>query len=628
MTTAPDPSADRKHMPVRLRTTVVASLLGLSCTAFLIGVIPAAVAEPQHAIAMQGEPKLGPGFASLPFVDPQAPKGGVMRYGVYGTFDNLNPVIVRGATTTARGIWFDPEYGNLVFEPLMWRSPDEPFTLYGLLAESVETDAERTFVEFTLNPRARFSDGKPVTVDDVMFTTEMMRQVGVVRPQYTDWLSRVARIESVGERGIRFTFNERADRELPLLLAGLPVLPRHGFDPATFGQTTLKPVIGSGPYVIASVDPGRRIVYRRNPDYWGKDLPLKRGLDNYDEISIDYFRDANAQFEAFQKGLSFVYPDASPQHWRTAYDFPAVRDGRVVKDTFETGRPAPAYGFFFNTRRATFSDPRVRRALGYLFDFEWANRNLYFAAYDRVAGFFANSELSSVGRAADERERGLLAAHPNAVLPEVMDGTWRPPASDGSGGDRKLLRQAVEQLQAAGFTFAGGQTLDPAGRPFGFEILVQNAEQQRIALSYQRTLGRIGAAVLIRLVDDAQFQLRKQRFDYDVLIASLVASLSPGAEQRNRWGSPSRDANGSFNFAGVADPAVDALIQAMTTARSREEFVSAARAYDRVLISGAYVVPLFYVAEQWLARWRFVERPPQTPLTGYYLPSFWRAPER
>ncbi len=602
-------------------------LFGAMAAATLaLGHAPHALAVPMHGIAMQGEPALPSGFDHLPFVNPDAPKGGTMRYGVYGTFDNLNPVIVRGALTTARGIWFDPEFGNLVFEPLMWRSPDEPFTLYGLVAESVETDEERTFVEFTLNPAARFSDGKPVRVEDVLFTTEMLSQVGLVRPQYTNWLSKVARIEKVGERGIRFTFNEKADRELPLLLAGLPVLPEHGFERETFGQTTLKPVIGSGPYVIERVVPGQSIAYRKNPDYWGRDLAVKRGLDNYDEIVVEYFRNQNAQFEGFQKGLFFVYADGSPEHWRSAYDFPAVRDGRVVKEEFETGRPAGVYGFFFNTRRPLFQDRRVRTALGLLYDFDWANKNLYYGAYRRIEGYFANSELSSVGRPADEREKALLARFPGAVAPEVMDGSWRPPASDASGADRKLMRDAVDMLKEAGYAFQGARLVGPDGRPFAFEILVQNADQQRIALGYQRTLARVGIAASIRLVDDAQYQLRKTSFDYDVLISAFNPTLSPGAEQRGRWGSAAATASGSFNYAGAANPAVDALIDAMTAARTKEDFVAAVRAYDRVLITEAYVVPLFYVGEQWLARWSFIRHPDKTPLNGYHLPSFWREP--
>ena len=585
-----------------------------------------AFAGPAHAIAMQGEPALPDGFDRLPYANPDAPQGGTMHYGVFGTFDNLNPIIVRGARTTARGIWFDPEFGNLVFEPLMQRSPDEPFTLYGLLAETVETDDARTYVEFTLNPAAKFSDGRPVTVEDVLFTTDMMKQVGVVRPQYTDWLRKVDRIEKRGERGVRFTFNSQADRELPLLLAGLPVLPEHGFDRATFERTTLKPLIGSGPYIIEAVDAGQRIVYRKNPDYWARNLPIKRGINNFDAIVIDYFRDANAQFEAFQKGLFYVYGEGNPRHWQTAYDFPAVRDGRVKKETFETGRPAGLYALFFNTRRPVFGNRDVRGALGLLFDFEWVNKNLYYGAYKRIASFFENSELSSVGRAADPRERALLAPFKDAVEPDVMAGTWHPPASDGSGSDRTLLRRAVDALKAAGYAFQDGRMVAPGGKPLAFEILVQDADQSRIALGYARTLARVGVDAGIRQVDDAQYQLRKQSFDYDILISSFGASLSPGAEQRGRWGSASRNAPGSFNYSGAADPAIDAMIDAMSEARTREDFVAAVRAYDRVLISGRYVVPLFYIGEQWLARWDFVKHPDVTPLTGYYLPSFWLDP--
>lgn len=575
---------------------------------------------------MQGEPALPDGFDHLPYADPDAPQGGTMRYGVFGNFDNLNPIIVRGARTTARGIWFDPEFGNLVFEPLMQRSPDEPFTLYGLLAETVETDDARTYVEFTLNPAATFSDGTPVTVEDVLFTTDMMKQVGVVRPQYTDWLRKVERIEKRGERGVRFTFNSQADRELPLLLAGLPVLPEHGFDRATFERTTLKPVIGSGPYVIEAVEAGQRIVYRKNPNYWARNLPIKRGINNFDAIVIDYFRDANAQFEAFQKGLFYVYGEGNPRHWQTAYDFPAVRDGRVKKETFATGRPAGLYALFFNTRRPVFGNRDVRGALGLLFDFEWVNKNLYYGAYKRIASFFENSELSSIGRAPDARERALLAPFKDAVEPDVMAGTWHPPASDGSGSDRTLLRRAVDALKAVGYTFRDGRMVGTDGKALAFEILVQDADQSRIALGYARTLARIGVDAEIRQVDDAQYQLRKQSFDYDILISSLGASLSPGAEQRGRWGSASRDAAGSFNYSGAADPAIDAMIDAMSAARTREDFVAAVRAYDRILISGRYVVPLFYIGEQWLARWNFVKHPNATPLTGYYLPSFWLDP--
>ena len=603
------------------------ALLSVSFAVLFLSQAGSGAAEPRYGIAMQGEPALAASFDHLPFVNPDAPKGGRMVYGVAGDFDNLNPIIVQGAATTARGIFLDPEFGNLVFEPLMMRSPDEPFTLYGLLARTVETDEDRTFVEFQLDPRARFSDGKPVLVEDVLFTTDMMKQQGVVRPQYTNWLSKVERIEKVGERGIRFTFKPNADRELPLLLAGLPVLPEHQFDRATFGRSTVKPLVGSGPYTIADVQPGQRVVYRRDPHYWGTDLPIKRGLDNYDEIVVEYFRDTNTQFEAFKRGLFFIYQERNARQWRTAYDFPAVTSGEVIKETFQTRRPPLLTGFFFNTRRPIFADARVRGALASLFDFEWANANLFYGAYTRTAGFFDNSDLSSIGRPADAAEREMLADGGNKVRPDVLAGTWHPPVSDGSGGDRRLLRQALTTLVEAGFSTASGRMINPNGQPFVFEILVQTSEQQRTALAYARTLARIGIEASVRQVDDSQFQKRRQAFDYDMVMTALTGSLSPGAEQVNRWGSASRDAAGSFNFAGVADPAVDAALDQMVRARTREDFTSAVRAYDRLLISGNYIVPLYHVNDQWLARWRFIQHPDKTPITGYYLPAFWREPE-
>lgn len=582
-------------------------------------------AEPQHAIAMQGEPALPADFDRLPFVNPDAPQGGTMRYGVFGTFDNLNPVIVRGALTTARGIWFDKEFGNLVFEPLMQRSADEPFTMYGLLAETVETDTERSFVEFQLNPAAKFSDGEPVRPEDVLFTVEMLREYG--RPMYANWLRPAVKIEKVGANGVRFTFDATADRETPLLISGLPVLPEHAFDRDTFERTTLEPVTGSGPYLIDKVEPGQRITYKKNPDYWGRDLPIKQGVDNYDTIVIEYFRDSNAQFEAFKKGLSYVYIEGDPNHWRTAYDFPAVTSGDVVKETFTSGAPSNMLAFVFNTRRPVFEDRAVRKALSMLFDFEWANRNLYYDAYKRTGSFFQNSELSSAGNPASEAEKALLADYANQIDPDVMDGTYAPPVTDGSGSDRKVLQAAAKAFQEAGYRFEGRSLVGPDGKPLSFEVLVQSPEQERIALAYKRTLDRIGVQTTVRQVDDAQYQARKSAYDFDMIIATYSASLSPGAEQVYRWGSISKDANGTFNFAGVADPALDKLINEIVSARSREAFVDAVRAYDRVLISGHYVVPLFHLPEQWLARWKFIEHPDTTPLYGYQLPTFWKAPD-
>jgi peptide/nickel transport system substrate-binding protein len=587
-----------------------------------LGLVPQiAAALPAQGIAMIGEPALPPGFDHLPYANPQAPKGGRITYGVVGTFDSLNPFILKGGFTTARGLR-DPVFGNLVFESLMARSDDEPFTLYGLIAETVETPPDRGWVEFTLNPKARFSDGQTVTIDDVVFSLELLRDKGL--PNYHDYYAKVESIERIGERGVRFHIEHARDRELPLILGLMPVLPKHAIDPARFDQSTLTPIIGSGPYVLSEVKAPDRVVYKRNPDYWGKDLPIKRGFDNYDEIRIEFYRDASTMFEAFKKGLYDVNPEGDPTQWNTGYDFPALTAGRVVKETFKTGSPKGMSGFVFNTRRPIFADIRVRRALADLFDFEWVNKNLFYGAYVRAASYFNDSDLSASGRPADEREKKLLAPFPDAVARDVMGGTYKPEVSDGSGGDRRVLRQALGELQGAGYELRDNVLVDKAtGAPLAFEALVTTREDERLALAYQRTLERIGIRLSVRTVDAAQYQRRKLSFDYDMIRFTWPASLSPGNEQMNRWSVASADRNGSFNYPGAKQPAIDAMIGAMLAAPTREDFVAAVRALDRVLISGSYVVPLFYLPDQWIAHWARIEHPAKPALSGYSLPTWW-----
>jgi len=587
-----------------------------------LGLMPQiAAATPAHGIAMIGEPALPAGFDHLPYVNPDAPKGGRITYGVVGTFDSMNPFIVQGGTTSSRGL-ADPTFGNLVYESLLTRSSDEPFTLYGLIAETVETPADRSWVEFQINPKAKFSDGQPITPEDVIFSMELLRDKG--RPNYKAYFSKVEKIEKVGERGVRFHMEAAKDRELPLIIGLMPILPKHAINPATFDRSTLTPMIGSGPYIPAEIKAPDHIVYKRNPDYWAKDLPIKRGFDNYDEIRIEYYRDASTMFEAFKKGLYDVQPEGDPAAWNTNYTFPAVTDGRVVKESYKTGTPKGMSGFLFNTRRPIFSDIRVRKALARLFDFEWVNKNLYYDAYVRAAGYFNDSDLSSIGRPASEKEKALLAPYPGLVDPAVMDGTYRPQASDGSGSDRKVLREALSELQAAGYELRGNTLVNKAsGQPFTFEIMVTTKEDERLALAYSRTLQRIGITVSIRNVDAAQYQERRNNFDFDMIRYSWAVSLSPGNEQVYRWGSAAADQNGSFNYSGAKVPALDALIQAMLSAPTREDFVAAVRAFDRVLISEAYAVPLFYLPEQWVARWTRIEHPERSPVTGYALPTWW-----
>jgi len=584
-----------------------------------------AMSEPKHAIAMQGEPALPPDYTHFDYVNPDAPKGGSITYCVVGSFDNLNPFILKSLRTTARGM-MDLTYGNLVFEPLMQRNYDEAFSLYGLLADSADMDPERKSIEFHLNPKAKWSDGEPVTPEDVLFTYDVFTDKG--RPPYNARMSLIAKLEKTGDHSVRFTFNDKANRETPMIIALTPILPKHAFDKETFDKTTLKPLIGSGPYTIAQVAPGQRIVFKRNPDYWGKDVPAKRGFDNYDQITIEYFLNANAKLEAFKKGLCAVDDDGDPVKRERDLDFPAFHRGEVVSETFDTGIPPVVTGFLFNTRLPKFSNPVVRRALGMLYDFEWANKNLFGGKYTRTMSYWQNSELSALGHPADDREKALLAPYPGRVPPDVMDGTWKPPVTDGSGQDRKVLKTAFDLLKSIGYHVQDGTMLDPDGKPFGFEILTASQDEERLAGIYQRTLEKIGINVSIRSLDGDQIQSRKQRFDFEALIGSsgFNNSLSPGFEQLGRWSSEAARAEGSFNLAGVADPAVDAAIDAMLRARSKEDYIAAVRVLDRLLISGNYMVPMQYNTQQWLAYWNYLEHPKKTPIFGYQLPTWWRKP--
>ncbi|MCC2112699.1 MAG: ABC transporter substrate-binding protein, partial [Hyphomicrobiales bacterium] len=565
--------------PVAIRSLrMTGAFLALICA-----LVTPTIAEPQHAIAMHGDPLYPADFDHFRYADPNAPKGGHVTFAVTGGFDSLNPLIIKG-----RPVW---EVRTHVYESLMARGQDEPFTLYGLIAESVETPPDRAWVEFTINSSARFSDSEPVTVDDVAFSFELLRDHG--RPNHRNYYSKVARVERPRDRRIRFVFAEAGDRELPLIIALMPVLPKHLIDPESFEKTTLEPPVGSGPYIVTEVDPGTKIVFRRNPDYWGADLPARRGFDNFDEIRYEYYRDENTQFEAFKKGLIDVLVDTDPTRWATGYDFPAVNDGRVVREEFATETPKGMTGFVFNTRRPVFADIRVRKALAMLFDFEWVNNTYFFNAYRRTGSYFEGSALSALGRPASDRERQLLASFPDAIAPEVMDGNYRPMATDGSGRDRKPLRAAMALLTEAGYTLTDGRLVKAeTGEPFTFEFLSKTREQERLALAYKRTLAQIGIEMSIRTVDSAQYQQRVTTFDFDMVLNWWPVSLSPGNEQSFRWSMESAELEGSFNYAGASEPAIDAMIAAMLAAKEADEFVDAVRALDRVLISGHYVVPL------------------------------------
>jgi len=574
-------------------------------------------AEPAHAIAMHGAPALAAGFAHMPYANPDAPKGGRLVQGVLGTFDSLNPLIVRGlAVQQIRGF---------VVESLMARGNDEPFTLYGLLAKTVETDDARSYVRFRLDPLARFSDGKPVLAEDVLFSWALLRDKG--RPNYRLYYAKVAKAEALDSYTVRFDFGGAVDRELPLILGLMPVLPKHAVDVATFEDTSMTAPIGSGPYRVTRVKPGAHVTLTRNPDYWGRDLPVNRGLWNFDEIRLDFYREANGQFEAFKRGLYDFRVEHEPLRWHDGYDFAAARNGEVIRDVIKTGLPQPSEFLVFNTRRPMFADVRVRQALTLLFDFEWINRNYFFGLYARGAGFFAGSELSAYTRAADGRERELLKPYAARIPADILDGRYRLPVSDGSGRDRINLRSALTLLSQAGYDL-DVLRLRSSKAPLAFEILATTRDQERIALAYARDLKRAGIEVSVRVVDAVQFDQRRLSFDFDMIQNRWDQSLSPGNEQSFYWGSEAADNQGTRNYMGANDPAIDVMIAAMLEARERPEFVSATRALDRVLMSGFYAIPLYNAAEQWIARWNRIERPLVTSLAGYLPETWWRRPER
>jgi len=596
---------------------IVPVVLCAACSLFTCA--KPAGAEAAHAIAMHGAPAMADDFVAPPYANPAAPQGGRLVQGVLGTFDSLNPLIVKGlAVQGMRGY---------VLESLMARGYDEPFTLYGLLARTVDTDDARNYVTFALDPAAHFSDGVPVTAADVIFSWQLLRDHG--RPNYRTYYAKVAKADALNDRTVRFDLSGSNDRELPLILGLMPVLPKHAIDAATFEDTTLAKPIGSGPYVVADVDLGRSVTLVRDPNYWGRALPINRGLWNFSELRYEYYRDANAHFEAFKTGLYDVRSERDPTRWQTGYDFPALRDGRVVKEAFPSGLPKIASDFVFNMRRPVFADGRVREALSFLFDAEWVNRNFFYDLYRRSASFFDDSELSAFHRAADERELALLKPYLADVRPEVLDGTWSPPVSDGSGRDRNSLRQALKLLDAAGYTLKGTTLRErTSGRPLRFEIMVTSRDEERLALAFSTNLARAGIDAQVRLVDAVQYDQRRLSYDFDMIQYRWEQSLSPGNEQSFYWGSAAADEQGTRNYMGVRSKAIDAMIAAMLSARERADFVAAVRALDRLLISGLYVVPLFYLPDQWVARWSSIAHPSRTSLSGYLPETWWRQPKR
>jgi len=587
-----------------MRKALVAALLLLTAQP--------ALAQPQHGLAMHGDLKYPAGFTHFAYVNPDAPKGGELRLADMGPFDSLHPFITKGQP---------PDGSSLPFETLMESAADEPFSEYGLIAETVETPADRSWVIFSLRPQARWHDGKPITADDVIFSLDILRAKGA--PHYRFYYAGVDHAEKLGERRVKFVFKPGDNRELPLILGQLPVLPRHYWQDKAFDETTLVPPLGSGPYRIGKFEAGRYIQYERVKDYWGKDMPTQKGRYNFDTIRYDVYRDSTVALEALKAGEYDLRVENEAKKWATAYaDWPALKNAQARMREFRDGMPSGMQSFAFNLRRDLFADIRVRQALALAFDFEWANRNLFYGQYARTNSYFDHSELAAKGLP-DAAELKLLEPLRPLVPPLVFSEEFVSPVTDPDLGTRPNLRRAVALLEQAGWDVVDGKLVNKQGQPFRFEILLNSPAFERITLPFARNLARLGIEASVRTVDPTQYVNRVRGFDFDMIVASWGQSLSPGNEQSLYWTSEAADQSGSRNFGGIKNPAVDRLVEQVIAAPDRPSLVAATRALDRVLLWNWYVIPQWHSPTTRVALWDKFGQPESVPLQGWQMFTLW-----
>ncbi len=585
----------------------------------LAGIDAKAIAgERHHALSLVGEPKYGADFKHFQWVNPNAPKGGKVRMWWRGTFDSLNPFIING--TPARRL-------GLIYDTLMSSAMDQPSTEYGLVAEWVSYPEDFSSATFQLRKEAKFHDGEPIKPADVIFSLETLKKIN---PQYALYYKNVVKVEKTGEREVTFRFDVKNNLELPLIIGQLAVLPKHYWTgkradgtPRDITKTTLEPPLGSGPYRIGDMKPGKYITYERVDDYWARDLPVNIGQWNFDELKWIYFRDATIAFEAFRAGQLDFFHESSSKNWATGYDFDAVRKGHVKTEQISLKSPEPMQSFAFNTRRDKFSDPRVRRAFNLAFDFEWANKNLFYGQYSRTSSYFQNTELSARGLP-EGRELEILSEVKELVPPEVFTAEYKNPNNTNPRDVRSHLREAVKLLKEAGWVIKGGAlTNQKTGKKMSVEFLLVSPTFERIVLPYVRNLRKLGIQARVRTVDTSQYIKRYSDFDFDIVIGSFSQSHSPGNEQREFWGSQAAGKNGSRNIIGIRNPAVDKLIDKIIFAKSREDLVAASRALDRVLLWNHYVVPQWYAPYERLAYWDMFRHPENMPSQDFGFERIW-----
>lgn len=574
-------------------------------------------ADPQHGIAMYGDPELPPDFVSLPYANPDAPKGGRIVTGEVGSFDSLNPHISKGSTP-----W---QLRFVAYESLMGRNWDEPFTLYGLLAESIEVGENRDWVEFVLREEAAFSDGAPLTVEDVMWSYETLGTIG--HPRYHGAWKKVASMEQTGPRSIRFSFNED-DPEMALLIGLRPILKKAQWEGKEFDASGIDEVpISTAPYVIDDFEAGRFVSLKRNPDYWGRDVNFMRGQANLDEIRMEFYGDGTAMFEAFKAGALNSSREFNVEKWDTQYDFPAIDSGDVVKSVIPHERPSGMTGFVMNTRRDQFKDWRVRDAMLHAFNFEFINETMTGSKQPRITSYFSNSVLGMQDGPAEGRERDLLEPFAADLLPGALDG-YALPVSDGTERNRGNIRAAIDLMEEAGYTITDGQMVGPDGQPFTFEILLQqgSTEEQSIIDLYTQSLERVGITPTITTIDAAQFKERTNNYDFDMSYNRWGMSLSPGNEQKLYWGCDGVEAPGTRNWMGMCSPAAEAMIDKILNSDTREDFIAATRALDRVLTTGRYVIPIYQWNISRIAHAKQLKYPTDIPIYGDWIgwqPDVW-----
>lgn len=570
-----------------------------------------------HGLSKYGDLKYPHNFTHFEYVNPRATKGGRIRLAATGTFDKLNPYSLKGIAAAG---------SSLPFDTLMESSADEPLSIYGLIAESVELPPDRSWIIFNLRSQARFHDGSPVTAHDVAFSYETLKKDG--HPRYRLALKNVESIQKLGTYRVRFVFGAGASKELPLLVGQLPVFSRSHWKERDFSKASLEPPLGSGPYRIETVDPGRSVTYRRVKTYWAANLPVKRGRHNFGVIQYDYYRDRTVALEAFKAGEYDLRQEFVSKFWATAYDSPAVTDGLIRKRLFRHNRPTGMQALVFNTRRPIFRDRRVRYAIAHAFDFEWTNAALFYNVYRRTRSYFANSVFAAE-KPPDAAEKAVLEPFRDKLPDEVFTTVYRPPSTKGKQGVRPNLIKALDIMKEAGWVVRKGVLVhEKSGRPFKFEILLNNPSFERIVGPFVRNLKRMGVDARMRIVDSSQYQNRRKSFAYDMTLVVWRQSLSPGNEQRNLWKSAAAAVPGSQNFAGVRDPVVDELVEMALVAKDRQSLITRIRALDRVLLWGHYVIPNWHSRADRVAYWDRFEWPAVTPPRGYQLDSWWIVPAK